>query len=171
MAVQGGLSVFSFAYRPVMPGHPADGGFSVNLMDDDVLVYTEYDAQSRVTRELYFPLPTRVREQYLRMVQYASPWLRNVPSRMRLREESVSEYTFGFCGCPMFRIEDMVQLMDSCAFRSVRGHYTRLVYSLFEDISSILLGCGVDLQPSAFRWDTGRIQPLAPANGHQSHYA
>jgi len=140
-------------------------------MDDDILVYTVYDAQSRVMQELYFALPSRVREQYLRMVQYAMPWLKNVPCRMQLREESISEYSFGFCGFPLFRIEDMVQLMDSCSFRSVRGHYTRLVYSLFEDISSLLARCGVELQPSAFNWDKTRIQPLPPANGRQSYYA
>lgn len=172
MTNQSVISVFSYAYRPCIPSNPADGGFSVNLLSNNLLLFTVFDAYGQISRELSFALPLEVYQRYLRMVDYARPWLGNVPRKMRFREQSDGEHTFCFCGYEPLHIEDIALLMSACSFRSVRGHYSRLVYSLFEDIASLLFPCGVFLQPCSFNWDGNVIQPLqSTAASPQVHYA
>ena len=168
MAEQGVLSIFGYAYRPMVPMQENDGGFTVNLLENDVLVFSQYNTRHQVLQEFRFQLPPEVRQRYLALVSQARPWMGSVPPLMRPGEDSVSEYTFCFCGYPVFRIEDMVQLMD-CPFRSIRGHYTRLVYGLMESISILLLHCGIDLQPNSFTWNQNVIRPLVPMNYYSTY--
>lgn len=152
--------VFCYAYRPLLQRDPADIGFSVNLAYDGLLEYTIYNDNREPMKTLYYKLPQEVAVRYARIVDYAQPWLRRVPPLMSSGDEPVAEYSFVFRGNPLFRIEDLIQLIQADSFRNVRGHYTRLVYCLFEDIASILACYGVDLTPKRF---SCKLQPLQPA--------
>ena len=148
--------VFSYAYRPLMQTAPG-GGFSVNLASNGLLEYATYDEYRQVTGVYHYMLPVEAVVRYTRMVDYAQPWLRHVPPMMTTGDEPVSEYSFVFQGRHLFRMEDMIQLVDSCHFRSMRGHYARLVYCLFEDITSMLSCYGVYLYPNSF---SSHLQPI-----------
>lgn len=141
------------------PADIYDGGFAINLMSNDLLVFSTYDQNNRLTQEFSFALPRDVQMRYLRMVSYAAPWLRNVPLNIQAGEDPVSEHTFGFYGHELLRMEDLSRLLD-CPYRSKRGHYARLVYALLEDISALMADYGIDLQPCGFQWNPNMIQPL-----------
>lgn len=163
MGAQGVMSVFAYGYRPMIPANENDGGFTVNLLENDQLVFSQMNRQNQTIRSLVFPLPATVRIRYLNLVNYARPWLRNVPLHLCSGDgsDSMTQYSFGFCGYPLLRIDDMPLLLDS-PFRTTRGHYARLVYGLMEDVSTLLLPCGINLLPYDFLWDPKRIQPLIP---------
>lgn len=174
MAERTGLAIFGYAYRPLHTTNPQDGGFSVNLLQGGLLIFNEYSLNLQITREIRFQLPADTAWRTLALIEQSRPWLPSVPPRMTTGEDTVSEYTFCFAGYNPFRMEDMIQLMD-CPFRTMRGHYVRLVYGLMESISSLLLNSGVDLQPGGFRWDERIIQPLTPPQPpmgiQNAHYA
>ena len=152
-------ALFCYAYRPLMPaGGARDGGFTVNLFDNDTLLFQCYDRDRRVTSEMQFALPAQVRIRYLQMVQTQAAWLGGVqPSLKCSSARYVSQ--FGFDQFSMIQVEDMEQLMN-IGFRSHRGHYTRMLYNFFEDISTMMMEFGIDLRLDGFNWDPNRIQPM-----------
>lgn len=168
MSDQTVLSVFCFEYRPLKPSGPMDGGFRVNLLSSNQLVITDFDTKRCVRRELYFNLPAEVCQGYLNLIGNARLWLSGMalterPLVMEFGQSPRSEFTFCFCGYSALHIEDIVEIMAQCPFRSSRGHYSRLVYCLYEDICSLLAHYGVDLQLCDYRWNPQCIQPL-PVN-------
>ena len=156
---QNAKALFCYAYRPLMPmGGPRDGGFTVNLYDNDILLFQCYDRDRRVTSEMQFALSATVRMRYLHMVQASAQWLGGVRPVLKCTgARYVSQ--FGFDQFSMIQVEDMEQLMN-IGFRSHRGHYTRMLYNFFEDISTMMLESGIDLRLYGFNWDPNQIQPM-----------
>lgn len=126
---QGVNAVFCYSFRELNPADGRFGGFSVNLFENNCLVYNTYDVQRRITGERSFMVGPEVVQQYMRMVNYAYPWLRRVPGRVIMSDVSQSESSFGFAGCNIFRMEDM-DLLVKLPFGSQRGHYARQVFGL-----------------------------------------
>lgn len=152
-------SVFSYGYRPLHPSHYQDGGFTVNLYNNDLLAFATYDTDRHCLQELFFPLQPVTCQRYLRLADYARPWLCHVPPLMQPYEDAVGEYSFGFHQIEIFRILDIVQLMD-CPFGNACGHYARMAYSLLEDVATLLLPYGIQLLPSSFSWNNEILPPL-----------
>ena len=152
-------AVFCYSYLVYRPQDPGFAGFTLNLYADDQLVYTTYDASRRPTGECSFRVGPEIRERYFRMLNYAMPWLRHVPDRLGSGERPQTESSFGFSGHPMFRVEDLTDLL-SLDFGSQRGHYARQIYNLLEDISSVLALYGFDLRPDGFSWMPDVVEPI-----------
>ena len=163
-------ALFCYAWRPVHSPNVNDGGFSVNLYNDDTLTFTCFDAAMRPVSEAAFALQQGISGQLLLLIDQARLWLRAFPPRMRVTEEAqYSISTLGFDGYPLFRMDDFLQLMD-CPFRSMRGHYARMMYNLMEDVSSLLASQGIDLTLSGFVWDTRVIRPMNEPSTQQLRY-
>ena len=47
-------AIFVYAYVPTRPAGPEDGGFSVNLFEENMLAYTRYAVDGSVIREWRF---------------------------------------------------------------------------------------------------------------------
>ena len=145
--------IFCYAYRP---GSAVDGGFSVNLYNDDSLSFTAFDARRCPVCEERFPLAKGTARQVLGLIAQADGWLRAFPPRMAALDRPVHIANIGVDGYPLFQMEDF-NLLLQCEFRSTRGHYARLMYNLIEDISALLDARGFRLTLTSFGWDSARI--------------
>ncbi len=151
--------VFFYAYVPNMPANPDDGGFSVNLYDNNYLEFSTYHANRTEKQKHMFVLQPAVCLSYISCVQGAESWLADVPPVMRGGQGFSYTAYMGIAGFREFLIEDFSLLMNK-PFRSMRAHYARKIYTLLEDISSILYGAGFILEPDTFWWDPARVQPF-----------
>lgn len=153
-------SVFCYAYRP---GHNRDGGFSVNVFTNDMLSFSVFDRFRRLQHELAFQLQPGTCQTILDYIQGADDWLWNFPPRMCYQQIPDEISIIGVDGYSLFQIEDFPRLVVS-EFRSIRGHNTRLMMNLIEDIASLLSRQGLDLTLNSFHWSPS-VQPLVPAAG------
>ncbi len=145
--------IFCYAYRP---GNAADGGFSVNLYNNDTLSFTAFDARRCQVYEENFPLAKGTARQALNLIAQADGWLRAFPPRMAALDRPIHISNIGVDGYPLFQLEDFDRLLQ-CEFRSTRGHYARLMYNLIEDISALLDARGFRLTLNSFGWDGAQI--------------
>lgn len=151
-------SVFCYAYRP---GHGRDGGFSVNVFTNDLLSFSTFDRNRRLMSEYTFRLEPGTCQQILTYISAADDWLWNFPPRMAYQPVPDEISTVGVDGYPLFQIEDFPRLVVS-EFRSIRGHNTRLMMNLIEDIASLLSAQGLNLTLNSFLWSAA-VRPLMPA--------
>ncbi len=160
-------AVFCYVYQP----NPAagDGGFALNLFDNDIAVFTCYDVSGNPVDEKGFQLPQGAARQTQLLAYRCRSWLQDVPAHMRVHETCQYASTIGLDGFPLICLEDFCEMMY-CPFRSARGHYARMLYNLLEDISNVLWQCGLDLQPFSFTWDANRIAPMPPIVPQQQMY-
>ncbi len=148
-------SVFCYAYRP---GHGRDGGFSVNVFTNDLLSFSTFDAQRRLKGECTFRLEPGTCQRVLEYIRGADDWLWNFPPRMAWQQVPDEISVIGVDGYSLFQIEDFPRLVVS-EFRSIRGHNTRLMINLIEDIASLLSAQGLELTLNSFMWRS-TVQPL-----------
>ena len=146
-------TIFSYAYRPIQPVDDWDIPFTINIDAQGILCYDVYtlmqDGQYRSVDRQAFRLSPDVFHRIVESIRYAKPWMRHMPPRIQLTDDPGAEYTFCLDRLPVFRIYDMESLLAR-DYRSTRGHYTRLVYCLLEDISQLLSRDGLMLTPDTF---------------------
>ena len=58
-------AIFVYSCAPTRPAGPDDGGFSVNLFEENMLVYTRYAVDGSVIKEWQFAVPPRVIMEYM----------------------------------------------------------------------------------------------------------
>ena len=152
-------SVFSYAFRCAAPVNPVQGGFSVNLFDSDILVYTCYDVSRSAVLECRFQLQQGTAERCLQYIDSARWWLKSLPPHLRAGGEQQDTVLVGFAGQPMCCLDGFEQLA-LCPFGSARGHFTRAVYNLMEDIAALLKPQGMMIRPNDFSWDSLMVRPV-----------
>ena len=149
-------AVFCYAYRTT-----AQGGFSVNLFENDTFTFSCFDSGRRLTDELVFALKPGAASSVLRLMARNSDWLASFPLRMTPDYAPRDISVIGIDGYPLFQMEDFDALLD-CTFGSIRGHYARMMYNLLEEVCGLLSALGLQLSVNAFSWDTRMIQPVQP---------
>lgn len=153
-AQQGYKPVFCYAYRPLMRASGLDdGGFTINLMDNGLLVFDVFNAARQIVQEHTFQVPVSLVNRYRQEVEHAAWWLRTMPLHMA----AGAQPQFASMVCldkwpEPYRFDDLPELIN-CPFRSERGHYARMLYNLLEDVAGMLAGCGIDLRLDSFQWD------------------
>ncbi len=155
-------ALFNYSYKPLgyMSG-PDDGGFCVNLFDNDTMLFQSYTPQGRVVAEYVFALPAQMRIRYMAMIQPAGQWLGAMPHYFRSDTPPGFKSYIGLSGMEIFVMEDLPSLIV-CPFRSVRGHYARMMYNLLEDITGLMVDYGLELKLDSFEWNSAIIQPMQP---------
>ncbi len=163
-------TVFTFAYQLTRPSNPAAAGFTVNLLSNDQLLYACYDVDRQKVQECRFQLQQGTHSLCLKLIEHNNWWLQSVPERMRTAQQGQAGSTLiiGFADHPLFCLEGFDTLLQ-CRFGSQRGHYTRQLYSLLEDIAAVLRSQALYLSPDAFEWDTHIIRPVEQ-NQYPSRY-
>ena len=163
-------AIFVYACVPTRPVGPEDGGFSVNLFENNLLQYTRYAVDGTVLKEWQFAVPPRVIMTYMATVEHARGWIRGMFPCMRAGQNARYCCRIGIDGFPIFLLEDLQELMN-CPFRSARGHYARMMYNLLEDISTEFYQAGFDLRLDGFSWDQNRNVPTKVTEGKTSRFS
>lgn len=161
MAGQESRLVFTYAYCPVEAARSAnDGGFTVNLMENGLLMFDVYDRNMQVVCHYTFPMPQEAVYDYCRAVRHATRWLQTFPLHMGDTEHIRYVSRVGLDGLPeIYRINDLPQLVN-CPFGTMRGHYARMMYNLLEDISGMMARYGISFSLDSFAWQAQQIRPL-----------
>lgn len=163
------MSVFCYAFKPSLSTNVMDGGFTVNLYTDHQLIFNTYDNMGYCTSATSFQLNDYTTQRYLRMVEYARPWLNNMPARMSGYDGSIDgEYSFGLNGYSIIRVQNMKNLVAG-EYRDTAAHYARLLYSLMENFSTLLYYYGIDFRLDQFTW-TANAPVLPPVAGPQNFH-
>lgn len=160
---QGATALFWYIHRPMGRGAaPGDGGFTVTLYENDILTYTVFNAQRTPVQTLSFALPGEIRQRFMELLDCSCWWMQRLPLNMRASQAPQSASLMGFCGHPMFVVEDLEDTAFA-PFATQKGHSARRLYLMLEDVSEILAGCGLYLEPMRFSWNQQLIMPL-PVN-------
>lgn len=160
-AARGARPVFCYAYRPLLRAAGTDdGGFTMNLMENGLVVFDVFTSHRQIISEMSFVIPQELVQRYQLEVRRAGSWLRDFPQHMADGPQPQYASMVGLDGYPyMFRMDDLPTLIN-CSFRTARGHNARKMYNLLEDMAGMLAECGVSLQLDSFGWDASRIRPL-----------
>jgi len=152
--------VFHYIYRPLSGRtHPEDGGFTVTLYDNDVLVFTVFAAPCYPVSTNAFLLPESVRLDYFALVDQADAWLKTQPANLRGSDTPAFSSFFGFDGHPPFIVSDM-PLLASLPCGDPIGRSARKLYVLFEDFAALLQHTGFTMTLNSFTWDPAGVTPL-----------
>ena len=157
-------TVFEYIYVPYTRRmHPDDGGFRVALMGSGMLVFQQVNASRQVLENLSFQLQPEISTRIRHLIGRSMWWINSMQSNGQpwFRPDGQAECSSDIrLETAMFRMEDIPQLME-CPFRQLRGHYSRMMYNLLEDISTVLLRtAAIDLTLTGFTWDPRFITPL-----------
>lgn len=157
-------ALFWYIHRPMgKSAMPGDGGFTVTLYENDALIFTVFNDMRTPIQSLTFPVPCELREQYMALLNASDWWLRSLPLNLRASQPPAHASLLGFCGHPMFVVED-IEIMAAAPFATQQGHFARRLYLMLEDLSEMLAGYGLYLEPARFTWDQRMISPLPPSD-------
>ena len=106
-------AIFVYSCAPTRPAGPDDGGFSVNLFEENMLVYTRYAVDGSVIKEWQFAVPPRVIMEYMATVNHARGWVRGMFPCLRVGEHAPRYISrIGIDGFPIFLMEDIQALWE-----------------------------------------------------------
>jgi len=157
---QGVQALFWYVYRPMgRAAASGDGGFTLTLYENDTLTYTVFGPQRNPLQSFTFALPQEIRLRLMDLMDASVWWMQRMPLNMRAGRPPQSASLMGFYAQPMFVVEDLEETAFS-PFATQRGHSARRLYLMLEDVSELLAGCGLYLEPARFSWNQQLIMPL-----------
>ena len=152
--------LFSYQYRPLRHSRSqADGGFKIALLGNNTIVYTTFSRADVPLTRCVFPVSPDVVMYCMRLMISESWWICHMPLLMSSRSHPGSKSVIGMAGHPQFTVED---LMDTAQlpFNSERGLWARRMVVLLENVSEMLISCGLYLTLSSFLWDNRVTGPI-----------
>ena len=145
--------LFTYQYRPFRHSkNNADGGFKIAIFGNGTLVYTTFSrAQVPMTR-YSFPISQDVLMRYMSLLNIESWWISRMP--LNISKPFTPGYTsyVGVTGHPMFSVDDLMDT-SQLPFNSERGLLARRLVMLLENVSEMLIPCGLYVTPNSFLWD------------------
>ena len=161
----GNSPIFEYRFLPYsqpFKRNAMDGGFCVSVWDNGSIVFKELNSNEMIRRQMVFPIAPESLRSIRNVLTLNGYWTRSL-MRHRLQRfqapyaryythlylENIDDY---------LEMEDITQLMNS-AFRTYNGHYSRLLYTMLEDFSSVLYRSGFTFTLDGFVWDPAYIRP------------
>lgn len=154
----GAAALLWYVYRPLASAAPGDGGFRLTLYENDTLVYTMFNELRQPVQTLYFPLAEELRLRITGALDAAAWWLQDAPERIRAGHPAADAAMIGVAGFPMVVLDEM-EAAAALPFATPRGHWARRLLLLLEDVSEMLAGCGIYLEPRSFGWNPDSVFP------------
>ena len=153
--------VFTYSYRAAAPQNPDEGGFSLNLFDSDVLDFSVYSTAGEQLVRHRFQVQQNTAGTVLRIIEWSRWWLDRMPKHMSEGETAAqSHMVMGFAGTSMFCLDDLETILRA-PFGSQRGHFSRQLLGLLEDMAAVLASQGITFTPDSFSWDGQRVRPIS----------
>lgn len=152
--------LFTYQYRPFRHSKGnTDGGFKIAVFGNNTLVYTTFSAMQIPMASYIFPLSPEVLGRYLSMLDCQGWWLSRLP--LNISKPSTPGYTamIGLSGHPMFSVDDLEEAAH-LPFNSERGMLARRLLVLLENVSELLISCGLYMTPNSFLWDNRITGPI-----------
>ena len=95
-------------------------------------------------------------------IEHEGWWMGTVPLLIQADSKPHSTSMFGFSGHPMFRCEDLGNMIAR-DFGSHRGQLARGLYFMLENTAILLRQSNLILKLDSFEWDWAKAQIFTPA--------
>ena len=153
--------LFTYQYRPYSYSkNAADGGFKLALFGNNTLVYTTFNRMQSVVEAYTFLVRPEVLGQYMMMLDGEGWWLCRQPLNISGSGRVGYKAMMGVTGHPMFSVDDLEEMILR-PFNDERGMLARRMCIMLENISTLLIPCGLYVTPHSFVWDSRVIRPLS----------
>ena len=156
--------LFTYQYRPFsLSQNAADGGFKLALFGNNTLVYTTFNRMQSVMAVYTFLISPEVLGRYMMMLDGEGWWLSRQP--LNISGSGKVGYTamMGVTGHPMFSVDDLEDVVRR-PFNDERGLLARRMCVMLENVSALLIPCGLYMTPHSFVWDSRVTGPLPMAD-------
>ncbi|MBR4081987.1 MAG: hypothetical protein IKK21_09415 [Clostridia bacterium] len=143
--------IFRYDYLPQINEirlHPQDGGFSLELYQNNMLVISLYDLNHQATQCMSYQMPTQMKLDYLALVDKHADTLRGIETRLMLPENQQPRYfcRIGLEQMEMFILHDIEQ-MAHLPFSDPAGHKARMLYVFMEELAEKFMPYGITFTP------------------------
>ena len=153
--------LFTYQYRPdSYSQNMKDGGFKIALFGNNTLVYTEFNRMQSIAAVYTFLVSPEVLGRYMMMLDGEGWWLSRHPLNIRGQGRPGYKAMMGVTGHPMFSVDDLEDVIQ-LPFNDERGMLARRMCLLLENVSSLLIPCGLYVTPRSFLWDQRVNRPLS----------
>lgn len=152
--------LFTYQYRP--DGNAQgfkDGGFKIALFGNNTLVYTRFNKVQSAVAVYTFLVSPEVLGRYMMMLDGEGWWLCRQPLNISGRGRPGYRAMMGVTGHPMFTVDDLEDMIR-LPFNDERGMLARRMCMLLENVSALLIPCGLYVSPRSFLWDKRMTGPL-----------
>ena len=152
--------LFTYQYRPYSYSqNDQDGGFKLALFGNNTLVYTTFNRMQAVKAVYTFSIAPEVLARYMTMLDGAGWWLCRHP--LNISGQGRQGYTamMGLTGHPMFSVDDLEDVVLR-PFNDERGLLARRMCVMLENVSALLIPCGLYMTPHSFVWDSRVTRPV-----------
>lgn len=144
--------VFRYDYLPRVNEarlHPQDGGFSVELHQNNTMVLSLYDLNRQPVQCLSYQMPTQMKMDYLALLDKHTDTLNALDRRMMLPEDRQARYwsCFGLEGMDLIMCHDIEQMVR-LPFGDPAGRQGRTLCLFFEALCELFLPYGLELSPN-----------------------
>lgn len=154
--------LFTYQYRPYSLSQNAmDGGFKLALFGNNTLVYTTFNRMQSVMAVHTFLIAPEVLYHYMMMLDSEGWWLSRQPLNISNQGRGRQGYTamMGVTGHPMLAVDDLEEMIR-LPFNDERGLLARRMCTMLENVSALLIPCGLYMTPHSFVWDSRVTGPV-----------
>ena len=153
--------LFTYQYRPFgYSQNAADGGFKVAFFRNCRLVYTTFNRMQSVMAVNTFLITPEILGQYMMILDAECWWLNRQPLNIGGGGKVGYTAMLGVIGHPMFSVDDLELVAHDSPFGDERGMLARRMCLLLENVSELLIPCGLYITPHSFMWDSRVTGPL-----------
>ena len=152
--------LFTYQYRPYsLSQNASDGGFKLALFGNNTLVYTTFNRMQSVMAVYTFLISPEVLARYMMMLDGEGWWLSRQPLNISGQGRVGYKAMMGVTGHPMFSVDDLEDLVRR-PFNDERGLLARRMCVMLENVSELLIPCGLYMTPHSFVWDNRVTGPI-----------
>lgn len=152
--------LFTYQYRPVgLSQSASDGGFKIAFFRNCRLVYTTFSRMQSAMAVNTFMITPEVLGRYMMLLDAECWWLNRQPLNIGGGNKVGYTAMMGVIGHPMFSVDDLETAILS-PFNDERGLLARRMYVMLENVSELLIPCGLYMTPHSFVWDNRVTGPL-----------
>ncbi len=159
---EGTMPIFAYAYLTHDRRWTGPRAYRITIYQDDTLMFRTFNEREEVLDTDFFYLVPGTAAKLAVQIEHEGWWMGTVPLLIQADSKPHSTSMFGFSGHPMFRCEDLGNMIAR-DFGSHRGQLARGLYFMLENTAILLRQSNLILKLDSFEWDWAKAQIFTPA--------
>lgn len=154
---EGTMPIFAYAYLTHDRRWTGPRAYRITIYQDDTLMFRTFNEREEVLDTDFFYLVPGTAAKLTVQIEHEGWWMGTVPLLIQADSKPHSTSMFGFSGHPMFRCEDLGNMIAR-DFGSHRGQLARGLYFMLENTAILLRQSNLILKLDSFEWDWAKAQ-------------
>ena len=134
---EGTMPIFAYAYLTHDRRWTGPRAYRITIYQDDTLMFRTFNEREEVLDTDFFYLVPGTAAKLTVQIEHEGWWMGTVPLLIQADSKPHSTSMFGFSGHPMFRCEDLGNMIAR-DFGSHRGQLARGLYFMLENTAILL---------------------------------